>query len=72
MQDDKAAGLARNKKAAKRYRQIAATAGLAEPRKAREWYAEAAKLDPDNIGGMNWHAYMEKRGWQSLRGGTRL
>ena len=59
-QDDEAAGLARTKKAAERYRGIAATAGLADPKKAREYYAKAAKLDPDNINGMLWHAYMER------------
>ena len=59
-QDDEAAGLARTKKAAERYRGIAATAGLADPKKAREYYAKAAKLDPDNINGMFWHAYMEQ------------
>jgi tetratricopeptide (TPR) repeat protein len=59
-QDDEAAGLARNRKAAERYRGIAATAGLADPKKAREFYAKAAKLDPGNIEGMSWHAYMEQ------------
>ncbi len=59
-QDDEAAGLARIKKAAERYRGIAATAGLADPKKARENYAKAAKLDPANINGMLWHAYMER------------
>jgi tetratricopeptide (TPR) repeat protein len=58
-QDDEAAGLARTKKAAERYRGIAATAGLADPKKARDYYARAAKLDPDNILGMMWHAQME-------------
>jgi len=59
-QDDEAAGLARTKKAAERYRGIAATAGLADPKKAREYYAKAAKLDPNNINGMVWHANMEQ------------
>ncbi len=59
-QDDEAAGLARIKKAAERYRGIAATAGLADPKKAREYYSKAAKLDRDNINGMFWHAYMEQ------------
>jgi tetratricopeptide (TPR) repeat protein len=58
-QDDKAAGIARSKKAAERYRGIAATAGLADPKKAREYYAEAAKLDPDNTRGMLLHGDME-------------
>ena len=60
-QDDEAAGIARTKKAAERYRGIAATAGLADPKKAREYYAKAAKLDPDNINGMLWHGDMEKQ-----------
>jgi tetratricopeptide (TPR) repeat protein len=59
-QDDEAAGIARTKKAAERYRVIAATAGVADPKKAREYYAKAAKLDPENIEGMYWHAYMEQ------------
>jgi tetratricopeptide (TPR) repeat protein len=59
-QDDEAAMVARGKKAAERYRGIAATAGLADPKKAREYYAKAAKLDPDSINGMLWHAYMEQ------------
>jgi tetratricopeptide (TPR) repeat protein len=59
-EDDEAAGLARNKKAAERYRGIAATAGLADPKKARDYFAKAAKLDPDNIHGMARHADMER------------
>ena len=59
-QDDEAAGVARTKKAAERYRGVAATAGLRDPKKAREYYGKAAKLDPDNINGMGWHAYMEQ------------
>ena len=71
-QDDEAAGLARIKKAAERYRGIAATAGLADPKKAREYYSKAAKLDGDNINGMFWHAYYGAGRWQSCRGGARL
>ena len=59
-QDDEAARPPERKKAAERYRGIAATAGLADPKRAREYYAKAAKLDPDNIDGMLWHAYMEQ------------
>ena len=59
-QDDEAAGVARTKKAAERYRGVAATAGLRDPKKAREYYAKAAKLDPDNVKGVRWHAYMEQ------------
>jgi tetratricopeptide (TPR) repeat protein len=59
-QDDKGAGIARSKKAAERYRGIAATAGLAHPKKAREYYAEATKLDPGYAGGTLWHGYMSQ------------
>jgi tetratricopeptide (TPR) repeat protein len=59
-QDDKAAGIARSRKAAERFRGIAATAGLADPKKAREYYAEAAKLDPGNVNGMVRHGSMEQ------------
>jgi tetratricopeptide (TPR) repeat protein len=61
-QDAETAGIARTKEAAERYRGIAATAGLADPRKAREYYAKAAKLDPENISGMVWHGDMERDG----------
>ncbi len=59
-QDDEAAGLARVKAAAKGYRDIAATAGYGDPKKAREYYAKAAKLDPDDVAGMFWHGWMEQ------------
>lgn len=59
-EDDVAAGIARSKKAAERFRGIAATAGLADPKKARDYYAKAAALDPDNLNGLLWHGDMEK------------
>jgi tetratricopeptide (TPR) repeat protein len=59
-QDDEAAMVARGKKAAERYRGIAATAGLGDRKKAREYYAKAAKLDPDDHKGAFWHAYLEQ------------
>jgi hypothetical protein len=65
--EDEAAGVARTKKSAERYRAIAATAGLADPKKARENYAKAAKLDPENINGMLWHAYIKRKRGSSWR-----
>jgi tetratricopeptide (TPR) repeat protein len=59
-QNDEAAGIAKTKKAAERYRGIAATVGLANPYKAREYYAKAVKLDPDNVHGRFWDGYMEQ------------
>jgi tetratricopeptide (TPR) repeat protein len=59
-EEDEAAGVARDKKAAERYRGIAATAGSADPKKARAYYAKAAKLDSSNVNGMIWHAFMEQ------------
>jgi tetratricopeptide (TPR) repeat protein len=60
-QDDEAAGKARNRKAAERHRTIAGTSGLADPRKAREHYAKAVRLDPDNVDGMFLHAQAEEQ-----------
>ena len=48
------------KQAAKEFRSLGAIKGLADPKKSREAYAEAARLDPDDIDGMQWHAYMEQ------------
>ena len=59
--DDETAEPARTKKAAERYRAIAATAGLNDPKKARAYYAKAAQLDPENINGMFRHASMEQQ-----------
>jgi tetratricopeptide (TPR) repeat protein len=41
------------------YRNLGAIAGLVDPKKAREAYAEAARLDPNNIEGAYWHGYFE-------------
>jgi len=59
--DDEAAGKARNRKAAQRHRTIAATAGLADPRRAREHYAKAARLDPEDAGGIFLHGQAERQ-----------
>ena len=46
--DDEAAGNARIKKAAERYRIIADTAGFGDPVKARMYFRKAIALDPDD------------------------
>ncbi len=46
-----------NKQAAAAYRQLGAIAGLADPKKAREAYANAARLDPSDIESVAWHAW---------------
>lgn len=46
--DDEAAGKARTKKAAERYRIIAETAGIGDPAKARLYYRKAIALDPED------------------------
>jgi tetratricopeptide (TPR) repeat protein len=57
---DKAARVKQdNQVAATAYRNLGAIAGLADPKKAREAYAEAARLDRDNIEGMYWHGFLE-------------
>ena len=45
--------------AALAYRNLGAIAGLADPKQAREAYAEAARLDPSNIEGAIWHGWFE-------------
>jgi tetratricopeptide (TPR) repeat protein len=45
--------------AAAAYRNLGAIAGLADPKKARAAYAEAARLDPDHIVGAFWHGWFE-------------
>jgi len=45
--------------AAVAFRNLGAIAGLADSRKAREAYAEAARLDPNNLEGTLWHGYFE-------------
>jgi tetratricopeptide (TPR) repeat protein len=59
-EEEEEAGLTRIKQAAEKWRNLGAIAGYADPKRAREYYAKAAKLDPDNIKGMVWHAYMEQ------------
>jgi tetratricopeptide (TPR) repeat protein len=47
------------KRAAAAYRNLGAIAGIAEPKKARTAYAEAARLDLEDIDGTFWHASFE-------------
>jgi len=49
--------------AAAAYRNLGAIAGLADPKKAREAYAKALELDPDDRESLYWH------GWLSLLAG---
>jgi tetratricopeptide (TPR) repeat protein len=46
--------------AAEAWRHLGAIAGLADPKKAREAYAHAVALDPDNVDGLLWHGWFEK------------
>ncbi|MFL5281649.1 MAG: hypothetical protein ACJ8AW_11820 [Rhodopila sp.] len=58
--EDKTARLRQDSQvAAAAYRNLGAIAGLVDPKKAREAYAEAAGLDPNNIEGAYWHGYFE-------------
>jgi tetratricopeptide (TPR) repeat protein len=58
--DEKTARIRQDSRvAAVAYRNLGAIAGLADPRKAREAYAEAARLDPNNVEGALWHGYFE-------------
>ena len=59
-EEEEAAGLKRIKQAAEKYRNLGAIAGYANPKHAREYYARAAKLDPENISGMLAHGDMEQ------------
>jgi tetratricopeptide (TPR) repeat protein len=45
------------KDAAAAYRNLASIAGVSEPARAREYYAEAARLDPSDVEGMYQHAW---------------
>ena len=60
----KAKAVQDNRAAAKAYREAAAIAAVAEPWRARDLYAEAARLDPDNIEGLYQH------GWLNLMAGN--
>ena len=53
--DAETATAANNKRAAASYRQLAQIAAVADPGKARGAYAQAARLDPDNVEGLLLH-----------------
>jgi tetratricopeptide (TPR) repeat protein len=55
-QASKAAG----RDAAEAWRNLGAIAGLADPKKAREAYAHAVALDPENVQGLLWHGWLQK------------
>jgi tetratricopeptide (TPR) repeat protein len=55
-QTSKAAG----REAAEAWRNLGAIAGLADPKKAREAYAHAVVLDPDNVNGLFWQGWFQK------------
>ncbi len=59
-EEEEAAGLQRIKQAAEKYRNLGAIAGYADLKRAREYYAKAVKLDPENVEAMLWHGEMEK------------
>ncbi len=60
------------KTAAKAYREAAAIAAVAEPGKARGLYAEAARLDPDDVEGLFQHAWFQREVRRAGGSGTRL
>jgi tetratricopeptide (TPR) repeat protein len=48
------------KQAAEAYRNLGAIAGLADPKRAREYYARALEFDPDNVDALFWAGWIEK------------
>jgi tetratricopeptide (TPR) repeat protein len=50
--------------AAAAYRDLASIAAVSEPGRAREYYAEAARLDPSNVEGMFWNAWFQAEAGQ--------
>ena len=44
-----------NKEAAAAYRNLASIAAVSDPGRAREYYAKAAQLDPDDVEGVYWN-----------------
>ena len=58
--ETKATRLAGQKREAEDLRTLGGIAGLADPKKAREAYAEAARLDPDDVEGMLWHGSLQR------------
>ena len=60
----KARAAKENKDAAKAYREAAAIAAVAEPWRARELSAEAARLDPDDIEGLFQNGWFQQQAGQ--------
>jgi len=52
------------KAAAAAYLDLASIAAVSDHKKAREYYAKASRLDPTNIGALNWN------GWYQYEGGN--
>lgn len=52
------------KAAAAAYRNLASIAAVSEPGRAREYYAEAARLDPTDVEGMLLHGSYQKAAGQ--------
>jgi tetratricopeptide (TPR) repeat protein len=50
--------------AAAAYRNLASIAAVSEPGRAREYYGEAARLDPSNVAGMLRHAFFQEKAGQ--------
>ena len=48
-----------NKEAAQAFRNLASIAAISDPRRARDYYAEAAVLDPDDVKGMFWNGWFQ-------------
>ena len=71
-EEEEAAGLKRIKQAAEKWRNLGAIAGYADPKHAREYYAKAAKLDPDNIPRIDVACADGTGRRQSRRGGARI
>jgi tetratricopeptide (TPR) repeat protein len=58
--DEKVARISQDKKdAVAAYRNLGAIAGLADPKRAREAYAQAVALDPDDREALYWHGWLQ-------------
>ena len=58
---DRAALAEKSRKAAEEFRTVARLAGYGDPRRAREAWAEALRLDPDDVGSLWRFAELEER-----------
>ena len=58
-QAEEAASRARGAKAAAAWRRLGAIAGVRDPKAAREAYAKAAALDPQNAEGLSWDGWFQ-------------